>query len=378
MLPELRAEDVLLAGIPAVVITVLLAVGIRWGVARSAAIGAAIVAISAQATVATAFYWPTAERSAFYPSSDGIRYIQQNVGHDRIAGSGFAIRPNINQMFGLRSIMAHTFYPEQMKDLLEKIYPDVLIGPTYAQLLTVPDLWVGADGLDRLGVRYLIGDDNAPYPGTRDFPVPIPGDLDPLAQLDAQRALTAGRTYSTTIASGPLRGVSIPLTLRSESDVSVALKDHDGRLITENSVRTRPGSWNVPVPLAAEPEGMPPVTDSESHMTVEVSVDQPNVFGSFDANGDIRIQPVRSPQEPDNARLAFAGDDLVIWERLGALPRIRWADDVTVIKDDGIRSGGGSQRHDRRGRRDPFGPTGTTDCRHGLFAEPVRGCARHR
>ncbi|MEP6527339.1 MAG: hypothetical protein ABJA86_09255 [Nocardioidaceae bacterium] len=329
--------DVLLAGVPLLLITALLAVGWRLRAARVAALAVAIASIGAQAVGATAFYWPTAPTAEFYPSTAGIRYLQEHVRGDRMATLGYTMRPNVTSYYDLRTINGHSFYPRPMKALMQAIYPGSFVGATYSILSTQPDRWLNSAGLDRLGVRYLVADAAAPLPGTHNTPVPIPGDADPLPAAAGTMSLQVSTNYQASFAGGSLRGISVPLTLATPTTVTAELTDSHGATLARNSVKVGAGSWNVPVPLAAEPAGATAAADPQQSYTVTVSVDRQGVVASGSGGNRLRLQAVRSPKASDSARLAYASDGLVVWERLRYLPRIRWASHATVIRDPAAR-----------------------------------------
>src|SRR6185437_16674236 len=88
----LIAKDVLVAVGPLVVVTVLAIFALRWYWARALALLALVLSVGGQALVATSFYWPTGDRSQFYPSFGVTRYLQANTGHDRIGALGYTMR----------------------------------------------------------------------------------------------------------------------------------------------------------------------------------------------------------------------------------------------------------------------------------------------
>ena len=338
--------DVLIAVIPLCLITALIWLGRRWRLAGVGALGVAIVAIGVQAVAATSFFWPTSPRSEFYPSTASIRYLQQHVGDDRIATLGYALRPNAQAYFGLPSITAHTFYPKPMQDLIRKIYPGSYQSSTYSILSADPRAWFTAPGLDRLGVRYLVGSPDSAEPGTVSTPVPIPGDVEPVAAAGGSFEVRPGTTYRASIPAGALRGVNVPMaTTQPITTVTATLKSATGAVLARDWIDLKPGNWTVPIPLAAEAPGSAPTGPS----TVEVTVDQP-ATATKTAGGDLQVQAVRPPASSDGARLVYASSGLVIWQRLTALPRIRWASHATVIADKAARLAASAQ-----GPSDPDG-----------------------
>jgi hypothetical protein len=321
-------QDVLIAVVPVAVILLLMLLGMRSSRARSAALFVIVVSVVVEALAATSFYWPTGSRSSFYPNDNAITYLQHNVGDDRMATLGYTMRPNVTQYYGLRTLNGHAFLPEHMRDLLKASDPSSFQGgPTYTILNPAISAVIDVPGLDRLGVKYLVGAIDSVVPGTPSTPAPLPGALDPLTPAVGPLPLAAGRSYSETITGGPIRGVALPLTVARDAAISVVLRDSGGRVLARTTRHVDAGSWTVPVPLAAE------LASSPSPVTVSVSADTGGVQGEASAGGQLVLQAVRPPKSANTARLVFAGDGVVIWQRLGYLPRIRWAGHTTVIAD---------------------------------------------
>ena len=332
-----RWPDVLIAVIPAVIIATLVLVGVRWRPARMLAAAVAVVAVVIQAFPATAFFWPTSSRSQFYPETEGIRYLQQHVGSDRAATLGYTLRPNVSAEYGLRTINAHGFFPRPMQQLLQAVDPASFVAATETVFSTTPARYLASPGLGRLGVRYLATDNEAVMPGTSNVPVPIPGTADPPAASIGSVALQPGQEYRVTVPHGPLRGVSIPLAITSQLNVRATVVGSDGAVVAQNVREIGAGNWNVPIVLADDPPAGTASNEAPGALTISVTVDRPGATGSTDAAGQLRLQAIRPPAESDGGRIAYAGDDMIIWERTTYLPRIHWASRATVITDDAAR-----------------------------------------
>ncbi|MDQ3456412.1 MAG: hypothetical protein M3513_13345, partial [Actinomycetota bacterium] len=106
----------------------------------------------------------------------------------------------------------------------------------------------------------------------------------------------------------------------------------DGDLIAGGS-RPIPGTRapsEVYVPLAAEDAGTRP-----GPLTVEIAVEGSSEL-SVPADGGTPRLLLVGPAD-DGLRLVEVADGVTIWERSGALPRIRWADRTEVITDQADR-----------------------------------------
>jgi hypothetical protein len=336
-LSEAKGRDVLIAAVPLVVIAALLVIGIRVRFARLLAMMAAIASVSVQAIAASGFYWPTAARSQFYPTTNGIRFLQQNLGHDRMATLGYAIRPSATAYYGLRVLNGHLFFPKPMKTVILGIEPAAFPGATYSIFWPGKAQALSSPGLGRMGVRYAVGEANTVQPLQPNTAVPLFGTVDPMAPQSGEKTLAAGQAIRNTIRGGDLRGVNIPLTAASASQLTVVLKRSDGTTIARNIRGVAAGTVTLPVPLAAEPAGGRQETDPSKPITVEISSSANGVAVTTDEAGRVRVQAVRPDQETSRIRLAYAGDNLVIWERLDYVPRIHWASKAAVIANDPAR-----------------------------------------
>lgn len=329
-------QDVLIATLPLALITVLSIVALRWRWARASALVLLVLAVGGQALAATSFYWPTGSRSQFYAADGVTRYLQANVGHDRLGDLGYTLRPNITAYYGIRTITGHGFYPKPMKDLLLAIDPTSFQGgPTYSLLSPMASNVINVPGLDRLGVRYLAGDVDSVIPGTVATPQPLLGAADPLPASTGPLPLAAGTSYRASVAAGDLRGVTIPLhTTAARTTVTATISRPDGSVLATDSRHIAAGDWQVPVPLAAET--VSPAPAAGERWQVRITVDRPGVTATGTAGG-IRLAAVRPDPETSSVRLVYAADGVSLWQRLNYVPRIHWASQAVVIPDGASR-----------------------------------------
>ncbi|HJP99967.1 MAG TPA: YfhO family protein [Jatrophihabitans sp.] len=335
---DLIGKDVLIAVLPLVVVTLLAVFALRWYWARALALLVLVLSVGGQALAATQFYWPTGSRSQFYPSFGVTRYLQTNTGHDRIGTLGYTMRPNVTAYYGIRTVTGHGFFPKPMKQLLLAIDPSSFQGgPTYSLLTPMLSKVYNMPGLDRLGVRYLAGDIDSVIPGTLYTPQPLLGTSDPLpVDPGAALPLTPGTGYTTTIAAGPLRGVTVPMvTTAARTTVTAVVTRPDGSVVASDSRHIAAGNWQVPVPLAAETPS--PAPAAGEHWQVQIKVDQPGVTARAYGTGVVQLSAVRPDPATSSIRLVYAGDSIQVWQRLNYVPRIHWASQAAVITDDQTR-----------------------------------------
>jgi hypothetical protein len=331
-----RAGDIAIAVIPLVIIAILVVVGVRFRIARTLALIVVLFAVPIQAVAATSFYWPTANRSEFYPTTGGIRYLQQHLGDDRMATLGYAIRPNATAYYGLRSLNGHAFVPKPMKSVINGIGGSVFVGATYSFFWPNGAQTVNSPGLARMGVRYLVGDANPVDPARPSSLSYILGRADPVAASARTVTLTAGKPVSATIGAGALRGVNLRLTSPGPSTITVSVKNAAGRSVATNTRAMLAGKGLLPVPLAADPAAGAS-GDRSGALAVEVTSNLSGVTASADSASRIQVQPVRPSPADSRVRLTYAGDNLVIYEKLDYVPRIHWAGKATVVRGDAAR-----------------------------------------
>ncbi len=325
-------QDVLVAVGPVCLAMLLMLVGMRSSRARSAALFVIVASVVVQAFAATSFYWPSGSRSQFYPEDEAISFLQDHVGDDRMATLGYTLRPNATEYYGLRTLNGHAFLPERMRDLIRATDRSSFQGgPTYTILNPAISAVIDVPGLDRLGVKYLVGSIDSVIPGTVSTPAPLPGTVDAAPRVVGSMPLQSGRWYAQNVRGGAIRGVDIPLVVSRHSAITVAVRDRTGRLLAQTTRHVDAGQWSVPVPLAAELSGSP------SPVTISVMTDTDGVQAQLAAGATIALQVIRPPARGNTAQLVFAGDGMMIWQRLGYLPRIRWAGHATVIASAKLR-----------------------------------------
>ena len=325
--------DVAATLIPMALVSGMLVARAATGALQGATVLVAAVAVVAQAFPATAYYWPSGDREKLYATSAGIEYLQENLGHDRIATLGHAIRPNTTHYYDLRVLNGHLFVPSDLAEVFRAIYPSVFIGATYT--VFSPDVATMADspGLDRYAVRYLVAQADSVRPGQPGVPVAIPGRAGPIATLADTARLAPGGAYLATIPAGDLRGVHVPLEVTERGWLSVVVRDAAGAVVAQNSRIVPPtaGLQDVPMALVAEPDA------AAGLWQATVTMETGSALGTFDATGGLRLSAVRDYTDGDPAddglEVVHAADGMVIWERASYLPRIRWAEQALVLPD---------------------------------------------
>jgi hypothetical protein len=305
---------------------------------------------------------PNEDEHLLYASTPGIDFLAANVGHERIAPEGRTLFANATSLFGLRSTSGHSFTAETWKQALRTADPGAFGGsPTLSQLSAEPEV-VTSPMLDRLGARWFVA-------GAGHIPLGQP-EWTQLAGSTCDDPVVLDEPASVTIPAGEgLRG----LYLRVCGEVEVP---HDANLVTTAAVgdeavqgtlqlpdRLGEGHISIAVPaddLAGTDGGADP--DEDMTLTFEiVGADGAAPALATTAYGTIAVDLIRPVD--DDLRLVYA-DDVRIYERTSALPRIRWAgraevetdpeerlrrlgdgdvdDDTVLLSDPGPRGSGGA------------------------------------
>lgn len=316
--------DVLLGCAAAAAAVLLVVVAARSLEARRAAVLVLPVLVAIQGVVAVQNFWPTSSVEQFYPDTAAHRFLQEETGADRVAVAGSVLLPSSTAHYGIRTVGGHAFHAPTWGQLLEEMNPGALRVPTLSSLRPMVPEQAEAPGLDRLSARYYLSQDVFPVPG-----VPTAQGVE-----DRSLLLRSGTTYTAPLEPQPLRGIGIRVTSASApfgegSSLTVRIEDADGAPIVQGTrpIAGAPRQADFYLPLAAED---PP--DQPGPWTVSVSTAQaPDLVVRATAADTPQLIVVR-PAE-DGLRLVRVADGVTIYEREGALPRIRWAGTAEVITD---------------------------------------------
>lgn len=268
---------------------------------------------------------PNEDRSTLYPETPGIDFLQSELGEDRFATEGRSFFGNTTMLFGLRQLGGHVFFQPTWKELILKADPGAFqLSETYSSLQATPEV-VESPLLDRLAVKY--------WASTPDHP-PL-GERSELDLADGSCAtpteLEAGSSQEIDVPPGaPLRAVVVEVCLGTPlPDAATVVADQPGSSapgILQLPTAVGPGELAIPLP---EADG----SDDASASTVSLRVedgDGASLSLAATPAGTVAADAIRASD--DGLRLVYA-DDLYIYERAEALPRIRWAGRSKVIGD---------------------------------------------
>ena len=311
-----------LPGIGIIVAAVAAVIFARRYVGRLVALGAIAVLVAVQMSTSVSNYWPLSDRDDFYPETALTESVAAVAADHRIATSS-SFMGSTSTAYGVRSLTAHTFQPESWKSYLLALDLGAFgagQSPTNPTL-RFPGEETGAQRslLDRLSVSAWVTSPGEIIPG-------VTATLDGRATSDGQggsiRVIAPGDPVVVPLDTEAIRGVNISIaTLSAEADdevtVSVDVLDSEGRILASGALtRDLFNPQAISVAVAAEQLVIPEGASLRISTSSPVSVDA-------DADG-APVLSVILPSE-DGLSLVYADDHGTVWQRLTALPRVRWA-----------------------------------------------------
>ncbi len=309
--------------------------GRRTGLVRFGAAALLPLLIAVQALSLVRPYWPRADRDTFYPVTDVQMYLAGHLGHERFAGTWGTMPFGADLPRRMRALTGHSFEDERFGTMVRAVPGAQGLYPTYLDFSATPEA-ATSPVLDRLGTRFFVTSPGAmfgtPHPAQTDGSVTTIQPDDPVV---------------VPLAGGPLRGIGItaveplpPVTATARLELS--LRDGSGTVVaTESRLLKDLAAGPFTIPLAAEQ--VPAGTATSATLTLHAT-------GPLRVAGRSGVPALDTITDPgDGLRLVYAGS-AVVWQRLNALPRVRWASTSVVEPDADKRTAlvaGGSLRDDQ-------------------------------
>jgi hypothetical protein len=298
----------------------------RW--IRFGGATALIVLIAGQSTAFVVEYYPHSPVNTFYPTTDTHRYLAGNLGDQRYASTSDGMVFGTNTAYDLRSVNGHAFINDNFAALVMGIPDNPIPYPTYIDFAPDP-AQASSPVLDLLGAKYFVASPSDPVLGTLNN-VPNNGTV----------RLTPGRPITVPLPStGPLRGIgftptgTIPGSLfevAPNSWLNVVIRDQNGKQLVSASHLTAGLTADTVFQVALAGESIPAGTQETATITLHgadpLTIDsqggQPSISTVTDAN--------------DGLKIVYVGST-VIYQRLNALPRIRWASQSQFVRGNDAR-----------------------------------------
>ena len=269
---------------------------------------------------------PTSDRTYFYPTTPVHRYLQAHLGEDRYGAGDNMMFPATSDYYHLRTPIGHEFTDPRWKELLAAADPDAQRSGTYSAFSPgLPfDRVNTSPVLDQLSVRYWVNNPQRAIGGRK----PVAGG--------GETTLVEGEQVGCRVAGGPLRGVVVRLTravpraaygTTPTLHVRVSADGHD----SEGAVLLD-GQRAAPLSVAVAGEDIPRGSSPRVRIWVTGTAKRLFLTGTGD---QVRCSAVRPAADGSSrVRLVLTGSSGAVYERLDALPRIRWASRSEVVDPD--------------------------------------------
>ena len=306
-------------GLATLVLVVTATFGSRWLVRVAALVIPAI--IMAQGALFFHTFLPGDRPSDFYPNTPAHQYLEKNLGSQRFVGSNLVLYPSTGLYYGLRSPTGHAFHQQSWRDLLVAVNPKAMLTPTFSDLtFKTPSAAGNSPILDRMGVEYV-----AFAPG-------IPSGIVAALPATTSTVPASGTSAQCTVAPGPVRGVTVRFataaTAAANQSISVQVTASDGKQTVVSRRLLGPAvAEKTPVTVDLAGESFVSGTPIKTSITV-LGARSPV---SLDGIGSSAACAAVTPQVQDHLRLVYADAGIALYQRLTALPRIRWAGSATVV-----------------------------------------------
>ncbi|MGZ4794852.1 MAG: DUF7657 domain-containing protein [Acidimicrobiia bacterium] len=324
------------AAIPAAVIAIVTIVAVVVARrssrrVRVAALAALPILFAVEALLVTTPSYARVSRSDYYPMTPTIRFLQHHLGRDRYASADEMLFPSAGSYYRLRAVNGHSFSPQTWREMVAAAADGVYSLPTLT-LLGHGVKAATSPVLDQMAARYFVTAPENPVFGIHE-PASVDGQAPPVR--------VGGRTVALgTIAGGPIRAVTVTVLGRTRmrgslAYIDVTVRDDHGAIVGRGVRRfvrqDHTESYDIAVPGESTP-----ASPGSSEVTVALrSKAKDSIRLAPAADGSPALGTIR-PKD-DGLRLAHVDTGAVIWRRLHALGRIRWASSSYVIKKDMAR-----------------------------------------
>ncbi|MGN9906839.1 hypothetical protein ACTMTJ_04705 [Phytohabitans sp. LJ34] len=297
-----------------------------WARVRVGAAATLPVLAAVQALTLTVPYLPRVDKDTYFPVTATHRYLLDHLGHERFAGTSRAMMLGADAKLQLRALSGHQFVNLRFSELVQGIPTRQFASPTWLDLPALPDV-ATSPVLDRLGVRYFVASPAAVVFGERS-PVVEGGGGTPVALGSAPVRLTT---------EGGLRAVTVtpvgPLPPRTPAAaIDMVLKDASGKEVGRSHRLASGLADGKPFDFPVAAEGVAAGTALTAEFTTSGLGGPLNA--ATDGDGTLRVGTVTA--RDDGLRLVES-TPAVIYERLKAAPRIRWASEAIVEPDGNAR-----------------------------------------
>ncbi|HEY3834787.1 MAG TPA: YfhO family protein [Acidimicrobiia bacterium] len=275
------------------------------------------VLLAIEALTVTVDTYPRVANAAYFPPDAAITYLQHHLGHDRVATTGDVLFPSASSYYRLRMVNGHSFSPDSWNQLVYAVSPTSPRRPNITVLGS--DLASARSHvLDQLATRYLVTDPKAAPFGVADL----------VRNAPATTSIDAGATSTGSIAGEPVRAVVLPTRSSSRFDgsldsIDVTMRGPSGEVLARGERRVTERDLSTAFSIVLAADRLPP-TDERWSVAIQLrGAPGDHLDLAATEAGEPAIGVIR-PQN-DGLTVAFTDAGAVVWQRLHALPRIRWA-----------------------------------------------------
>lgn len=298
----------------------------RLGVVRVLAACGVVAMVAAEGTSFIGRFTPSADKSTFYPVTDTQEYLAANLGHSRYAATAEASVLGTDSVYGLRALNGHAFLNSAFAALVKGVPGDPVPAPT--RLAFSPDeAQATSPILDRLGVAYFTASPSEPVFGIGHPAVTDGTTAELRPNVPVAVALPVGDDVRALGLVPTSADDVFTYAPTSSSDwIEVAVSDGAGTVTSKRLTQGIQTGVEFDVPLALDS----PAAHGPRTATITLHTTKAKPLEVQAVAGTPALATVTDPG--DGLKLVYAGSS-VIYQRLNALPRIRWADAAVVVPD---------------------------------------------
>jgi hypothetical protein len=259
-------------------------------------------------------YYPHSPRDTFYPVTDTHRYLAANLGDERYASSQAAMVFGTNTAYELRSVEGHAFINRNFATLVRGIPGNPIDYATYIRL-DADHAQATSPILDVLGTRYFV----------TSLQEAVFGEPAGMASDGSSVTLAPGQPVTVPVpTSGRTRAVGFtPRGSLTSGTVDVVVRDATGAEVARSQRRVAGLVAGTPflVPVAAD------AVPAGTRLTATITLHAPSGLAVAARAG---VPAATAVAGTDDGLLLVHTGTSVIYQRLHAQPRIRWAGQAVV------------------------------------------------
>ena len=294
---------------------------LRWRPTTMLALVALPVLVFVQGAAFFHTVLPGDSKANFFPVTPAHEFLKQNIGAQRFASADGALYPETAPYYGLRSATGHTFHEPEWADLVNMI--SAMVSPTHSDFsdIVTPDVAGDSKILDRMAVKYFVVG-----------PATLTGEFVPLPTASGTLTAVAGQP-ACTLPGGPLRGVTVELgqtIYAADPAKGITLNlslSSGGKTVNAARYLGTGIPAGVPITVAAAGEDLP--AGQPVNVSASVSGGAAPLVLATQPTGGAVCAPVLPTH--DGLKVVYSDAGTIIYQRLTAMPRIRWATASTVI-----------------------------------------------